>query len=147
MLQRRLVSLGLLKNVLTIGALTFYQSVLLADDVAPGEGDSFIPLSVVQDRLDVGALGPEMIDIPVGGKEVSNCIGKRHCDVSITEIVSSMVTKPYAISRFEITFDQYDLFAEVTNRRKPEDFGWGPQYATCDICNLERCSSVHSLVE
>ncbi len=31
----------------------------------------------------------------------------------------------YWISKYEITFDQYDLFCEETKREKPSDEGWG----------------------
>jgi formylglycine-generating enzyme required for sulfatase activity len=34
-------------------------------------------------------------------------------------------TKPFAIARNETTFDEYDLFAQVTGRQLPKDEGWG----------------------
>jgi formylglycine-generating enzyme required for sulfatase activity len=35
---------------------------------------------------------------------------------------------PFAISQYEITFTEYDRFAEATGRHKPSDKGWGPQH-------------------
>lgn len=34
-------------------------------------------------------------------------------------------TKPFAIARYETTFDEYDRFARVTGRPLPKDEGWG----------------------
>lgn len=31
----------------------------------------------------------------------------------------------YSISKYEVTFDQYDFFCEATGRKKAEDIGWG----------------------
>lgn len=35
------------------------------------------------------------------------------------------ITKPYMLSKYEVTFEQYDLFCEATGREKPSDDGWG----------------------
>jgi formylglycine-generating enzyme len=35
------------------------------------------------------------------------------------------ITKPYRLSKYEVTFYQYDLFCEATGREKPADEGWG----------------------
>lgn len=34
-------------------------------------------------------------------------------------------TKPFAIARYETTFEEYDSFARATGRPLPEDSGWG----------------------
>jgi formylglycine-generating enzyme required for sulfatase activity len=33
--------------------------------------------------------------------------------------------RPFAIGRYEVTFDEYELFARVTGRHVPSDAGWG----------------------
>jgi len=33
--------------------------------------------------------------------------------------------RPFAIARHEVSFDEYDLFAEATDRKMPDDQGWG----------------------
>ena len=33
--------------------------------------------------------------------------------------------KPFAMGRYEVSFDEYDLFAAATGRDKPNDQGWG----------------------
>jgi formylglycine-generating enzyme required for sulfatase activity len=35
------------------------------------------------------------------------------------------LTKPFAIARYETTFDEYDRFAQATGRQLPSDQGWG----------------------
>jgi formylglycine-generating enzyme required for sulfatase activity len=39
--------------------------------------------------------------------------------------VHSITISDFYISKYEITFDQYDKFCEATNRKKPDDYGWG----------------------
>ena len=82
-------------------------------------------LSTFQDSLDVGELGPKMVVVPIGGAKVRNCIPDKVCNETITDIVRSMIDSPYAISKYEITFAEYDLFANATGRELPEDNGWG----------------------
>lgn len=35
------------------------------------------------------------------------------------------IKKGFYVSKYEITFDEYDNFCELTNREKPSDNGWG----------------------
>ena len=35
------------------------------------------------------------------------------------------IPKPFAMSRYVVTFDEYDVFARLTNRQLPADEGWG----------------------
>jgi len=35
------------------------------------------------------------------------------------------LTKPFAMSRYELTFDEYDRFAQATGHKLPHDKGWG----------------------
>jgi formylglycine-generating enzyme required for sulfatase activity len=39
--------------------------------------------------------------------------------------VHTVVIKPFQLSKYEVTFDQYDAFARETNRPLPADNGWG----------------------
>ena len=66
-----------------------------------------------------------MVVVPIGGKKVTNCIPEKFCKETITDILRSMIESPYAISKYEITFAEYDLFATITGRELPEDNGWG----------------------
>jgi formylglycine-generating enzyme required for sulfatase activity len=66
---------------------------------------------VFQDRLKDGSLGPKMVWIPAGQFRM----GDRH-EVSVDG---------FAMSQYEVTFAEYDKFAEATGREKPDDEGWG----------------------
>ena len=39
--------------------------------------------------------------------------------------VRSVTIKPFAMGKYEVTFEEYDRFAIATGRRLPEDLGWG----------------------
>jgi formylglycine-generating enzyme required for sulfatase activity len=39
--------------------------------------------------------------------------------------VHTVELEPFFISKYEVTFDQYDAFCEDTDRKKPEDVKWG----------------------
>ena len=93
-----------------------------SDDRADDSSSAF---RVITDRLEIGGYGPELVVVPMTGEKVTNCIPKKVCDETITDIVRSMLSTPNAISRFEITFDDYDRFCEATGRTKADDNGWG----------------------
>ena len=99
--------------------------VLAENDERVKSSEELRPLTTFRDSLEVGQLGPAMVVVPIEGKKVSNCIPEKVCDETITDIIRSMIDIPYAISKHEITFDQYDVFASATGRVFPEDNGWG----------------------
>jgi formylglycine-generating enzyme required for sulfatase activity len=41
------------------------------------------------------------------------------------EILHQVTLRAFKMSKYEVTFDQYDLFCEATGRLKPDDNGWG----------------------
>lgn len=41
------------------------------------------------------------------------------------EVLHDTCVGDYQIGKYEVTFEQYDQFAIVTNRLKPEDYNWG----------------------
>ncbi len=41
------------------------------------------------------------------------------------ELQHQVTLKSYKISKYEVTFDQYDAFCNATDREKPDDKGWG----------------------
>jgi len=46
-------------------------------------------------------------------------------DRKADESLHKVAVSAFKMSRHEITFEQYDLFCEATNREKPGDEGWG----------------------
>jgi len=81
------------------------------------------PCVVIRDRLRDGSLGPEMLALRAG----SFIRGDLHGDGRSDEQPPTPVTlqRPFAIGKYEITFDEYDPFASATRRPKPSDSGWG----------------------
>lgn len=64
--------------------------------------------------------GPEMISIPVGDFLMGN-----KDDLFAMPVHKVSIIAPFAISKYEITFDDYDIFAQATKRPLPEDNNWG----------------------
>ncbi len=64
--------------------------------------------------------GPEMISIPTGNFFMGN-----KDDPLTMPVHKVVITKPFAISKYEITFDDYDIFAQATQRPQPSDNRWG----------------------
>jgi formylglycine-generating enzyme required for sulfatase activity len=79
--------------------------------------------SVIQDKLTNDALAPQLIIVPAG----SNTLGDITGSGIKNELPTYQVTidKPFAIGKFEVTFDEYDLFCEATKHKKTDDEGWG----------------------
>ncbi|WP_069470344.1 formylglycine-generating enzyme family protein [Candidatus Marithrix sp. Canyon 246] len=63
-----------------------------------------------RDRLKDGSLGPEMVRITAGSFRMAE---------------HSVSVEQFAMGKFEVTFAEYDKFAEATGRSKPSDQGWG----------------------
>ena len=65
----------------------------------------------------------EWVDIPGG----SFMMGSPESEVGNigNEVVHPVTLSGFKISKYAITFNQYDLFCEATGREKPGDEGWG----------------------
>lgn len=79
---------------------------------------------ILRDRLSSGAQGPEMVAIPAGSFVMGSPPQEkgRYSDES-THLVR--IDQPFAIGKYEVTFQDYDLFASATGRASPNDQGWG----------------------
>lgn len=73
------------------------------------------------DVIDEGLHGPEMVVVTPGTFKM----GSDHGPEDVQPARTVKVTKPFAIGKFEVTFADYDRFAEETGRKKPTDLGWG----------------------
>ena len=111
-------------SVLT--TLLFFFWVLHGCALQPRE--QWQPMHKFQDLLAKGDLAPKMVVVPAG----SFMMGPTPEEpVQLdTEQPRHKVTikKAYAISQYEITFAEFDRFAEATGYRKPSDKGWGEAY-------------------
>jgi len=79
-------------------------------------------LGTFQDRLSNGGVGPIMMKLPGGTFTMGNKGSTPYQD----ERPAHQVTlQGFAISKYEITFEEYDVFANHTERTLPKDEGWG----------------------
>ncbi|MCQ8118343.1 SUMF1/EgtB/PvdO family nonheme iron enzyme [Methylomonas rosea] len=65
-------------------------------------------------------LEPEMVVIPAGSFQMGS---NEYEDEKPVHIVT--FAKPFALSKYPVTFSEYDYFAEQTGAAKPHDEGWG----------------------
>lgn len=86
----------------------------LAESIAPGDEISSQVITSIKSN------GPEMISIPTG----SFFMGNKDDPLSMP-VHKVTISKPFAMSKYEITFDDYDMFAQSTNRVLPSDNRWG----------------------
>ena len=74
-------------------------------------------------KLTTGGVGPVMVVVPAGSFQMGDLQGVG--DKDELPVRSVQIPKSFALSRFEVTFDEYDAFAKATNRKLPDDQGWG----------------------
>jgi formylglycine-generating enzyme required for sulfatase activity len=65
---------------------------------------------------------PELMMIPAGQFQLGDVRGIGGND---EQPVHTVAVKSFALGRYELTFEEYDYFAEQTGRKKPEDEDWG----------------------
>jgi len=89
--------------------------------VIPQPRQSFSAGQVFQDRLKDGGKGPQMVWIAAGSFKM----GSNKGDDDEKPVHRVSITQNFAMGRYEVTFAEYDKFAEATGREKPNDQGWG----------------------
>jgi formylglycine-generating enzyme required for sulfatase activity len=90
----------------------------------PRKPESKLKLGTVfRDKFKDGSQGPEMVVIPAGTFQMGDIVG----DGSNNErpVHQVRIGKPFAIGRYEVTFENYDRFAAATKHGLPDDQGWG----------------------
>ena len=92
----------------------------------PGSSKSSIqaPSStkVLRDRLKSGGEGPAMVVIEAGSFQMGDVQGR---DKAALPVRTVRIQKPFAVGRYEVTFEEYDKFAQATKRELPSDGGGG----------------------
>ena len=84
--------------------------------------------AVHTERLAAGAFRdcdgcPEMLPIPAGTFQMG-CVSGRGCEYAELPVLTVLVP-PFALSKHEVTFEEYERFARDTDRDRPDDEGWG----------------------
>ena len=78
---------------------------------------------IFRDRLKDGTLGPEMVELPsYRNFRMGDIQGGGDSD---EQSVDTVYIQLLAMGRYEVTFAEYDKFAEATGRNKPSDSGYG----------------------
>jgi formylglycine-generating enzyme required for sulfatase activity len=90
---------------------------------SPKDVGTLKPGSVFRDTLRDGSPGPEMVSISHGEFRMGNIQGSGDADER--PVHSVRIPRPFAMGRYEVTFDEYDVFARATGREQPADKGWG----------------------
>ncbi len=76
------------------------------------------------DELTSGGAGPLMAVVPAGSF-VMGCSALADCPDSELPVRDVRIENPFAMSRFEITFEDFDRFVAAAGRARPDDQGWG----------------------
>ena len=102
-----------------VAALLFAPAVAavaqsLAGD-APQPGESFA------DPLSSGGQGPEMVVVPAGSFSMG-CVSGLDCYDDEKPVREVTISQPFAVSKYEITFEDYDRFSAPD---AVDDEGWG----------------------
>jgi formylglycine-generating enzyme required for sulfatase activity len=81
------------------------------------------PGTIFRDTLKDDSLGPEMVVIPAASFQMGDIRGTGHDREKPVHWVH--IPKPFAIGRYQVTFDEYEKYAKLTGRWVPLDEGWG----------------------
>jgi len=93
-------------------------------DLEVGRDAHGSPQVLLRDTLSDGSPGPEMIILPRGTFTMGSPPEEPERDGDEGPQREVQIA-PFAIGRTEVTFADYDRFAEATGRVKPDDEGWG----------------------
>jgi formylglycine-generating enzyme required for sulfatase activity len=81
---------------------------------------------VFTDRLKDGSAGPEMVVLPAGKFQMGDVEGNSDSYTTVSVPVHEVTfRKPFAMGRFELTFEEFDRFCLATGRELIADHGWG----------------------
>ena len=73
--------------------------------------------------IDKKSKGPEMVWFPAGTFRMGDLKNRGSSDEKPVHEVT--IKEHFAIGRYEVTFAEYDKFAEAMSKEKPDDSGWG----------------------
>ena len=111
-----------IKITIIIFILLLSIGIFLYKTAEPPEPKPVITFGIFRDIFWDGTEGPEMEWIPAGLFLMGDIQGEGHND---EQPVHKVFVERFAIGRYEVTFAEYDKFADATGRKKPDDRGWG----------------------
>ena len=81
--------------------------------------------TVFRDTLSDGGQGPQMVVLPTGSFQMGSPNTEIDSENDERPVRTVNISKRIAMGRYEVTFADYDRFANATGRTKPGDSGWG----------------------
>ena len=80
-------------------------------------------VEVFRDTLQSGGQGPEMVVLPTGRFRMGDLDGSGDDDERPVRTVT--ISRPIAMGKYPVTFEEYDRFVSATGAVRPKDEGWG----------------------
>lgn len=78
---------------------------------------------VFRDPLPNGALGPPLVVVPAGHFRLGDSSGRGNHNERPPQSIE--IKQPFAIGRYEISFADWQLYAEASGTPMPDNEGWG----------------------
>jgi len=80
----------------------------------------------IRDQTVDGIMAPELIVVPAGTNTLGDSTGE---GIEIERPTYKVtIDKPFAIGKYEVTFEEYDYFIEQTGHKKPDRTDMGVIY-------------------
>ncbi|WP_455212442.1 SUMF1/EgtB/PvdO family nonheme iron enzyme [Kaarinaea lacus] len=99
------------------------SAVTTKTSVEKTDSAKYKPGEVFRDNLNEAGEGPEMVVIPAGKFRMGDVQGSGlDRERPVHEVI---IKEPFAMGRYEVTFEEYDRFAKATGREMPLDNRWG----------------------
>jgi formylglycine-generating enzyme required for sulfatase activity len=95
---------------------------LFVEKEPPEVMPSVKPLGRYRDSLKQGGKGPLMVKLPSGTFKMGS---KNSLPYHDERPQHEVTLRAFSISRYEVTFEEYDRFARATGSPLPDDRGWG----------------------
>ena len=89
-------------------------------DVKVDATENMRPGHVFRDELRSGGEGPQMVVIPAGSFRMGDATSD-FCEDEELPVHDVHIARPFAMGRYEVTFAEYDRYAEATGKEKPDD--------------------------
>ena len=83
------------------------------------------PGRVFRERLRSGGEGPEMVVVPAGSFRMGCLSYDDDCRDNEKPAHDVWIARPFAVSVYEVIFEEYDRFTASTGRGRADDEGWG----------------------
>ena len=112
------------RAALSAGSIqTAMDSVNRYLSAAGREGEYYREALALLVKAEGRLLAPEMVEIRAGRFQMG-CVSGRHCRDN-EKPVHEVTIASFALSKYEVTFEEYDRFTDATGRKRAEDEGWG----------------------